>query len=181
MGNSMAGQSGGSNNVKIQNFLEALRNSQTSRESIENRPGKNIFAEIQAKKEIEKRRIEQFQSQRNQEWNGVFSAKEAQKAKRIEEIHEQLRQLSKQLKRLDINLKKAVETPIVDYGEYQESYLEHLKNRLHLYSLNVNSANSWLEVYQNRSRKQGAYWGMANSKGSSYTQNNERSIATSVG
>ena len=177
----MAGQPGGSSNVKIQNFLEALRNSQTSRESIENRPGKNIFAEIQAKKEIEKRRIEQFQSHRNQEWNGVFSAKEVQTQRRIEGIREQLQQLAKQVKRLDINLKRAVETPIVDFGEYQDSYLEHLKNMLHLFGLKVNRANSWLEVYQSRSRKQGAYWGMAKTKGSSYTQNNERSIATSVG
>jgi hypothetical protein len=177
----MAGQPGNSSNVKIQNFLEALRNSQTSGESLENRPGKNIFAEIQAKKEIEKRRIEQFQIQRNQEWNGVFSAKEARTERRIEEIRQQLKQLAKQLKRLDINLKKAVETPVVDYGEYQENYLEHLQNMLHLFALKVNSANSWLEVYQGRSRKQGAYWQMANSKGSSYTQNNERSIATSVG
>jgi len=61
--------------VKIQNFLEALRNSQSSQTSSnsENRPGKNIFAEIQAKKEIEKNRIEQFQHRRSQEWNKIFS------------------------------------------------------------------------------------------------------------
>lgn len=177
----MAGQPNGSSNVKIQNFLEALRNSQTSRESLENRPGKNIFAEIQAKKEIEKHRIEQFQNHRNQEWNGVYSSKEAQKTRRISEIHQQLEQLVKQVKRLDINLKKAAETPIIDFGEYQETFLENLKTRIHLYTLKVNSANSWLEIYNSRSRKQGMYWSMASSKGSSYTQSNERNIATSVG
>jgi hypothetical protein len=182
MSNSWTGQSGNSgSNVKIQNFLEALRNSQSANIGKENLNGKNIFAEIQAKKEIEKRRIEQFQSQRNQEWNGVFSAKETQTQKKIEALREQLKQLGKQLKRLDTNIQKAVDAPIAEYGKYQENYLEHLKNTIHLFSLKVNRANSWLEVYQSRSKKQGMYWGMAKSKGSSYTQNNERSIATSIG
>lgn len=180
MSQNWTGQSGNSaGNVKIQNFLEALRNSQSSQrqETIT----KNPFAEIQAKKEIEKRRIEQFQHQRNQEWNKVFSSKELQTEKKIEYIREQLKALSKQLKRLDTNIIKAVESPVVETGIYQENYLEHIQKIIHLFRLKVNSANSWLEVYQGRSKKQGFYMGMAKSKGSSYTQNNERSIATSVG
>lgn len=171
-------------NIKIQNFLEALRNSQTASNTLENveaRPGRNIFAETQAKKEIEKKRIEQFQHQRSQEWNKVFSSKEVQTERKIEYIREQLKILSKQLKRLDANLIKAIESPVVVAGVYQENFLEHLQNIIHLYRLKVNRANSWLEIYQNRSRKQGVYWGMERLKGTSYTQNNERSIATSIG
>ncbi len=184
MGNNWTGQTAGSNNIKIQNFLEALRSSQTRQVSglgHETGNGRNILAEIQEKKELEKRRIEQFHTERNSEWNKVFSAKEIETQKKIETIRHQLQELSKQVKRLDLNLVKAVETPIVAYGEYQESFLDHLKERIHIAMLNVTSANSWLEVYQGRSRKQGAYWGMAKTKGSSYTQNNERGIATSIG
>lgn len=173
-----------SGNVKIQNFLEALRNSQ-SRSSLpgnsENPPSRNQFSELQAKKEIEKKRVEQFHQQRNQEWNKVFSAKEVQNERKIENIREQLKALSKQIKRLDSNIVKAVQTPVIEHGIYHENYLEHLKKIIHLFGLKVNQANSWLEVYQGRSKKVGAYWGMAKSKGSSYTQNNERSIATSIG
>lgn len=170
-------------NLKIQNFLEALRNSQTTsaHENAEAQPGRNIFAEIQAKKEVEKQRIEQFQSQRNQEWNKVFSSKEVQTEKKIEYLREQLKNLSKQLKRLDQNLIKAIESPVVFAGIYQENFLEHLQKIIHLYGLKVNRANSWLEVYQSRSKKMGVYWGMEKSKGTSFTQNNERSIATSIG
>jgi hypothetical protein len=169
-------------NLKIQNFLEALRHSQTdSPKTSESSAGKNIFAEIQAKKEIEKLRIEQFHHQRNQEWNKVFSSKEIQTEKKIEYIREQLKQLGQQLKKLDQNLFKAIESPVVVAGIYQEGFLEHLQKTLHLYGLKVNSANSWLEVYQSRSKKQGVYWGMAKTKGTSYTQNNERSVATSIG
>jgi hypothetical protein len=171
-------------NFKIQNFLEALRNSQTvspSPKKTEFSPGRNLFAEIQAKKEIEKKRIEQFHRQRSQEWNKVFSSKEIQTEKKIEYIREQLKTLSTQLKRLDLNIVKAIQSPIVETGIYHENYLEHLKKTIHLFSLKVERANSWFEIYQGRSKKQGLYWGMAKSKGSSYTQNNERSIATSIG
>jgi hypothetical protein len=176
------GNSGG--NIKIQNFLESLRNSQSAPSGFsksENQPGRNIFAEIQAKKEIERRRIEQFQHQRSQEWNKIFSSKEVQIEKKIEYIRQQLKDLSKQLKRLDINIVKAVQSPVIEAGEYHENYLEHLQKMIHLFSLKVNRANSWLEMYQSRSIKQGTYWGMAKTKGSSFTQNNERNIATSVG
>ena len=181
MSQNWTGQAGnGTGNIKIQNFLEALRNSQSAPRP-ESAMGKNPFAEIQAKKEIEKRRVEQFQHQRSQEWNKVFSSKEVQAEKKIEYIREQLKNLSKQLKRLDTNILKAVEAPVVEAGIYHENYLEHLQKIIHLFGLKVNSANSWLEVYQGRSKKQGFYLGMAKTKGSSYTQNNERNIATSVG
>ena len=173
----------GAGNIKIQNFLEALRNSQpsASQGSHEIQSGRGIFAETQAKKEIEKQRLEQFQHQRSQEWNKVFSSKEVQVEKKIAYIREQLKSLSKQLKRLDTNLIRAVESPIVETGIYQENFLEHIQKVIHLYSLKVNRANSWLEVYQSRSRKQGVYWQMEKTKGASYTQSNERSIATSIG
>ncbi len=170
----------GTGNIKIQNFLEALRNSQSYPRQ-ESQMEKGPFAEIQAKKEIEKRRIEQFQHQRNQEWNKVFSSKEIQTEKKIEHLRQELKNLSQQIRRLDTNIVKAVEAPVVDSGVYHENYLEHLKNIIHIFGLKVNQANSWLEMYQSRSKKQGVYWGMAKSKGSSFTQNNERSIATSVG
>lgn len=170
--------------VKIQNFLEALRNSQTTANETNGLGifgNKRLSAENGHDRETENKRIEQFQHQRNQEWNQVFSSKEIEREKKIAGIREQLQALSKQLKRLDINIQKAVVSPIVFTGEYQESFLEHLQNRIRLFSLKVNRANSWLELYQRRAKKQGVYWGMAKSKGSSYTQNNERSIATSIG
>jgi hypothetical protein len=175
-------RSGGSN-LKIQSFLEALRNSQNRSSGQDGSETKshNPFTEFQAKKEIEKRRAEQFHQARQQEWNKVFSATEKQTERKIEEIRDQLRQLAKQLKRLDVNLIKVIEAPVVGGGEYHESYFTHIKRMLHLFSLKVNSTNSWLEMYQSRATKKGVYWGMAKSKGSSYTQNNERSVATSVG
>ena len=90
MGQNWTGSAGNSTgNIKIQNFLEALRNSQSGMAPVgktESQPTRNVFAEIQAKKEIELKRIEQFQHQRNQEWNKVFSSKEVQTQKKIEHL-----------------------------------------------------------------------------------------------
>lgn len=170
-------------NSKIQSFLEALRASQPTRnsENIGEQSATNPFAEFQHKKEAEKRRAEQFLQARQQEWNKVFSAKEKQTRQRIEEIREQLKALAKQLKQLDNNLHKAVESPIVESGEYHESFLIHIQKMIQLFSLEAQETNSWLALYNSRSSKKGFYLGMAKSKGTSFTQANERSVATSVG
>ena len=180
--NNNAQGSGSAGNTKIQNFLEALRASQSgggSNNSVENQH--NPFTELSAKKEAEKRRAEQFFQARQQEWNKVFSAKEKQREQKIEEIRVQLQDFAKKVKRLDNNLVKAAAAPVVSVGTYQESYFEHLRSMIRLFSLKVNTANSWLETFNSRSKKQGNYWGQAKAHGTSFTQNNERAIATSVG
>jgi len=181
MNNNAQGNSGAGNS-KIQNFLEALRASQGNINPSSGQESRNNpFLETSAKKEQEKRRAEQFHQARQQEWNKVYSAKERQKEQRIEELRTQLKNFSKQVKRLDTNLVKAVASPVISAGSYDESFLDHIKGMIHLSSLKVSSANSWLEAYNSRSAKQGNYWSQAKSKGTSFTQNNERAIATSVG
>lgn len=182
--NSNTGSSSGPSqgNAKIQSFLEALRNSQArTSENIGEQSASNPFAEFQHKKEAEKRRSEQFFQARQQEWNKVFSAKEKQTQARIEELRDQLKTLAQQVKQLDKNLLKAVESPVVEVGEYHENFLVHIQKMIQLFSLQVQEANSWLTLFNSRSTKKGTYWSMAKSKGNNYTQSNERSVATSVG
>ena len=171
-----------SSNTKIQSFLEALRNSQSKSDLPSNESAiNNPFAEFQNRKEIEKKRIEEFQATRTAEWNRVFSSKEKETAKRIEQLKLDLKQLAKQVKTLDINITKAISSPVVEAGEYHISYLTHLKQVIHTATLNATQANNWLEMYNSKSKKMGYYWSQAKSKGSSYTLNNERAVATSIG
>src|SRR5450759_5278901 len=83
--------------AKIQNFLEALRSSQSKSEfpNQEATPGQNPFSEFQNRKEIEKKRIEEFQNARTSEWNRVYSSKDKEIAKRIEQIRLELQKLAK--------------------------------------------------------------------------------------
>jgi len=170
----------GGTNPKIQSFLEALRNSQGKFDA-QTPDTANPFAEFQYKKEIEKKRIESFHKARAEEWNRIYSAKQKEIEKKIEQIREELKKLAARLKNLDSNVTAAVQAPVVEAGEYHLSFLEHIREVIHDYSLKVSQADSWLEVYNKRSRKKGFYWGQAQKRGTSYTLNNERTVATSVG
>jgi len=169
-------------NAKIQSFLESLRasrGSQPKTDQIENQL--NPFKEVQQKKEIEKARIEHFHQARQREWNNLYSSKEKEVSQKIESIRLQLKALASQMKRLDQNLFKAIEKPIVAAGIYHESYLEHIQKSIRLFNLKVNNTNTWLEMFNQRSSKKGYYHSMSKRGGSSFTQSNERVIATSVG
>ncbi len=168
--------------AKIQNFLESLRASRGANQSGNKaeQPG-NPFKEIQAKKELEQRRIEQFHKARQQEWNNVYSAKDKEKEQKIESIRLQLKKLAQNYRILDKNIHKAIENSSPNPSVYEESFLDHIYSRITLLQKSANSANTWLEIYNRRSTKKGYYHQMAKSKGTSYTQNNERTVATSVG
>jgi len=173
--------SGGSQNPKIQSFLEALRNSQGKINPSGSESTTNPFAEFQNKKEIEKKRIESFHQARSQEWNRIFSSKQKETEKKIEQIRQELKKLATRVRVLDTNITRAIESPVIEAGEGQITFLEHVRKSIHEYSLNVSQANSWLEMYNSRSKKKSYYWGQASKKGTSFTQNNERTAATSVG
>ncbi len=183
MNNGLSNQTKSSqSNSKIQSFLEALRNSQSNGGASNSESGiNNPFSEFRNRKEIEKRRVEEFHQTRTSEWNRVFSSKEKETAKRIEQLRQDLKQLAKQLKNLDVNVSKAINNPVVEAGEYHISYLTHIKQVIHTLTLNASQANNWLEMYNSKSKKMGYYWSQAKTKGNSYTLNNERSVATSVG
>jgi len=173
--------SGGASNPKIQSFLEALRNSQGKADTGNTEATSNPFSEFQFKKEIEKKRIESFYKARSEEWNGVFSSKQKETEKRIEQLRDELKRLALQMKTLNVNITKAVNSPVVEAGEYHLTFLEHLKTAIQDFSLKVSQTNTWLEMYNRRSRKKSFYWTQAQSKGTSFTLNNERAVATSVG
>ncbi len=175
--------SGNNQNNKIQSFLESLRASRGNGPKVDSleRGQLNPFKEVQAKKEIEQRRIDSFQSARQKEWNSVFSAKDRERDQKIEQIRQQLKSLAHHVGVLDKNILKAVETPVSYGGTYDESFFQHLQQKINLLSKSVSSTNTWLEAYSARSLKKGYYSQMAKSGGSSFTQANERVIATSVG
>jgi len=185
MNQGISNKSGGSGtNPKIQSFLEALRSSQ-GKVDRPTEANSNPFSEFQNRKEIEKKRIESFYQARTQEWNRIFSAKEKQTEQRIEqvrvELKKELERLSKQTKALDANITQAIINPVVNPGIADLTYFDHIKQVFRDFALQVSQANSWLEMYNRRSKKKSYFWGMAGKKGTSFTLNNERTAATSVG
>ncbi len=174
----------GNQNSKIQSFLESLRASRASQPNPNNNQenrSSNPFKEFQAKKEVEQRRIELFHQARQQEFVKVYSSKDKEREQKIEMIRSQLKQLAAKLKILNKNITRAVETVSPSPSVYEETFLEHISKQISLLQKSVNSTNTWLEIFAGRSKKKGYYSSMAKSKGSAYTQSNERVVATSVG
>ena len=167
---------------KLTNFIEALKQRQQSRGlSSPDQPSPFSFGELKKSKELESKRIEQFHRARNKEWAGVYSAKQKQTERKIEEIRKQLKNLIKQVKQFELNITQAIATETPQPGEYHMSFFDHIRTVIELLKKNITEANSWLSLYSQRAKKKGHYWGMAKKKGGSFTMSEERQVATSIG
>lgn len=161
-------------------LVEILRGRDSSQPSPKENPLLDSLEKFRQQKELEKKRIEQFHQSRRQEWSQVYSAKDKETAQRLDLVRQQLRQLSKQIKHLDTSTQTAIESQTERVGEYHLSFLEQLQQRLHFLSQKVAEANTWLNLYNQRSKKKGHYWAQFHKKGSSFSLNQERQLATSV-
>jgi hypothetical protein len=175
------GQSNNSNSntgasTQIQNFLESLKERRLS-ENISPSP----VEKFSHKKELQKERIKEFHHARMGEWHSVFSSKEKETEQAIENVRLELKALTHEMKKLEKNIQLAVALPVKKPGKYHKAFYDMLREFLKLLREEAASANSWINIYKSRSLKQGYYWNQASQKGSSFTQNNERAIATSVG
>lgn len=144
--------------------------------------GANPFAEFNRQKEIEKQRVAQFHQARLKEWEQIYSAKDKQVEKKIEEIRQELQALAKQIVKYDQNITQAIQTQVVTPGVYHISFFEHIKQIIALIRKNVTEANSWLSVFKKRSaQKGGAFWNNAKKGGTSYMMSGEHSASRSAG
>lgn len=161
-------------------LIEALKQRRPQQSSQENNPLLSSLENFRQQKEIEKKRIEQFHQSRRHEWSQVYSAKEKETEQRLDSVRQQLKQLAKQIKHLDTSTRTAIESQPERVGEYHLSFLEQLQQRLHLLSQKVAEANTWLSLYNQRSKKKSHYWSQFHQKGSSFSLSQERQLATSV-
>lgn len=178
MNNPKPANSNNSSSPTLSSFIETLKQKQ---QASPDRFPPFSFPEIRRTKQLETQRIEQFHQARNKEWEGVYSAKQKQIEKRIIEIREQLKLLIEKIVRFDFNIEQAISSATPEPGEYHIGFLEHIKAIIELLKKNISEADSWLSLYNQRSKKVSHYWGMAKKKGSQYTLSQERQMATSVG
>lgn len=172
-------------NQKVNSFLEALKNNQAtsgSQNHFESPFGANPFTEFNRQKEIEKQRVAQFHQARLKEWEQVYSAKDKQIEKKIEEIRQELQALAKQIIKYDQNVTQAIATQVVNPGTYHLTFFEHIKEIIALIKKNVTEANSWLSVFRKRgAQKGGTFWGNTKKGGSAYMLSNEHAVSRSAG
>lgn len=165
-------------NPKIQSFLEALRNRRSSQSELHSKPN---LESLQKERQIEEKRKQEFFKSQQREFNEVYSQKKQQERERIHEIQAQLKELSSSINNLNKEVENAVETPVKETGQYQENFLDHLRQIIELAKKSIENASTWLHVYNQRSAKKSHYWGQVNKQGAKYMLSGERQVATSTG
>ncbi len=148
-------------------FARALENHQSPQEN-------------QADFELEKQRALRHKEMQMTE---VFNLREAKDKELIKQLQEQLRSLAKEMKILDGSVKTAIHADVVDPGTYHVHFFQQLLNFVILMRKRVQEANTWIENFSSRSKKQGAFWSQVNSKhgGTAYLMSQEHQVARNVG
>lgn len=101
--------------------------------------------------------------------------------KQIEQIMHEIKKLVNSTKTLQaefgtVNVQEAPAQP----GKYYVNFFEWMFIMIRQARQKVEDSNTWLDTLQSRSKKMG-YWGKAKKYGTSFTQANERNVATSTG
>src|SRR5260221_7827413 len=136
--------------------------------------------EYEAEHEAEKLRALRHQEAQMTE---VFNLREAKDKELIKQLQEQLRSLAKEMKTLDSSVKTAIHADVIDPGTYHVHFFQQLLNFVVLMRKRVQEANTWIENFNSRSKKQGAFWSQVNSKhgGTAYLMSQEHQVARNVG
>ncbi len=130
--------------------------------------------------ELEKQRAVRHKEMQMTE---VFNLREAKDKELIKQLQEQLRGLAREMKTLDSSVKTAIHSDVVDPGTYHVHFFQQLLNFVVLMRKRVHEANTWIENFNSRSKKQGHFWGQVASKkgGTAYLMSQEHQVARNVG
>jgi hypothetical protein len=113
----------------------------------------------------------------------LFSNQQQELKQAIEELRKELFKLIKSTKNLDNQTEKAVIEIIAEPSEYQISFLERLKNFIISFRQNISEASFWLETFNNKKGKKGAFWSKVKNKkggGEQYLFSSEHSASRSA-
>lgn len=113
----------------------------------------------------------------------VFNMREAQDKEVIKQLQEQLRALAKEVKSLDASTQTTIHSDVVNPGTYHVHFFKQLLNFVVLMRKRVQEANTWIENFNSRHKKQGSFWAQVNSKkgGTAYLMSQEHQVARNVG
>jgi hypothetical protein len=164
-------------NPQFNTFLETLR----EKSSFDSGTKPSFVEQLNQKKEIEKRRIAEFHRSRLQEWHSLYSSKEKETQRAIEEVRLELKRLAKDIVKLDTTINQTIFAPIRKPGIYHQTLLDHIRQVIFVIRQQISESNSWIALYRQKGKKSGHYWQQAGKSGSSFMLNNERQIATAVG
>ncbi|RJR16190.1 hypothetical protein C4579_00535 [Candidatus Microgenomates bacterium] len=123
---------------------------------------------------------EQFKPQYSPEQMQMFRQQEAQVARKIEEVRQELKALIMEIKSVDQDVQQAVEQNIVDPDLYHINFFDRLKVMLKNMLQEIKDSRSWLTTHKSKKRQMG-YWSQYKKKGTTFGLSHERTVATQTG
>lgn len=113
----------------------------------------------------------------------VFIAAEANLAREVEAVRDELKKTVEELKELNtavVEVEKAVAQAPVKAGKYHLSFFARLRAILRLFRQQVSESRLWLEESFAKKKKRN-YWAMFKKHGTTFGLSSERVIATQAG
>ncbi len=113
----------------------------------------------------------------------LFSNQHQELKQAIEELRAELFKLIKSTKNLDSQTEKASLKIVAEPSLYQISFLQRLKNFITTFRQNISEASVWLETFNGKKSKKGAFWSKVKSKkggGEQYLFSGEHSASRSA-
>lgn len=101
----------------------------------------------------------------------------------LDQLKSQVTQLEKSQKNLTSGLSKVKieQMPKEKFGIYFLRYLEWLLSEVRRMRVKIEEGSTWLQEFTNKKKKKQGYWQKAKTHGTSFTLNNERTLATQTG
>jgi len=94
---------------------------------------------------------------------------------------EEIKKLSTATKNLAKEAKVASEQAPVNPGEYHISFFDKLRQTLILIRKRIENSTTWLEAFNQRTKKRNFYWAQVRKVGTKFMLSQERYMATQVG
>ena len=112
-----------------------------------------------------------------------FSSRETRELKdQIKQIMLEIRKLASSTKELQVEFGQiTVEEAPANPGKYYVSFFEWLLIVLRQSRQKVEDSKAWLDTVHTKGKKKSGYWDNAKKQGTTFTQANERNVATSTG
>ncbi len=165
------------------NILDTILNRQTFSASGDLNPGGSIDMaklqqeQIERQTQIEHRRLHQMRVKEEM----VFSLQEEQTQREIQELQTELKKLAAEMGDVAREVKIASLQQAVKPDKYHVNFFQHLKNLIKALRQKLNDSASWLHTANSRAAQRQGYWGQFKSQGTSFSQNQERTLATQSG
>lgn len=165
------------------NATNTLLNANVFKASGDIAPGNSLDMEQMQKEQaeqiakIEHRRLHQLKTKEEV----VFSAQEEKVKHEIQNLKEELKKLAAEMGNVAREVQVAAMQETAHPGAYHASFFEHLRSLIKVLREKLSDSGAWLQASNNRNGKKKGYWGMAQKHGTTFTQNQERTLATQSG